>query len=113
MSNLHTEHRYMAYISIILPFFFQTNLSWSGKGFVKFLIIVSLAWNGGICVMEWSYRIAHVPNATLSFPDKVGYFMDPLQISKKHSGCVWSPSKSKLQNFSLGPLYQYINQISL
>ena len=33
--------------------------------------------NGASCDMEWFYCITQAHNATLSFPDRVKYFLDP------------------------------------
>ena len=38
---------------------------------------VIVAWNGASCDMEWLYRITQSPHATLSFPDRIKYFIDP------------------------------------
>ena len=59
-------------------------------------ISLLVAYHGGSCDMEWCYRIKQDPNTILTFPNKVKYFMNPLQIKKKYSGFLVSPRKSQL-----------------
>ena len=74
---------------------------------------VLVAWNGETCDMEWCYRLMNGPNASISFPRQIRYFMDPLEVIRRHTGCKFHPNKSKLQSLSLGSVYRYINEKDL
>ena len=58
--------------------------------------------------MEWIYRCTHVLNATISVLYQIKYFMVPLEVIHKHTGCKFNPAKSKLQSLSIGFVYKYI-----
>ena len=74
---------------------------------------VLVAWNGETCDMEWCYRIMNGPIGTVSFPRQLRYFMDPLEIIRRHTGCLLNPKKSKLQSLSLGSVYHFIHKKDL
>ena len=70
---------------------------------------VIVAWNGASCDMEWLYRITQSPHATLSFPDRIKYFIDPFYQIKQSKKCGFHPYKSKLESLSLGKVYEFMS----
>ena len=72
-----------------------------------------MACNGKTCDMEWCHRVINGPNASLSFPPQLRYFMDPLEIIRSHKGCLLNPKRSILQSLSVGILYPFIQKTSL
>ncbi len=69
---------------------------------------VLIAWNGEGCDSRWLYKVAQAPYSSLNIPCKVKYFLDPLAVLRTYSQCKLHRKHSKLENYSLGSVYEYI-----
>ena len=76
---------------------------------IIYQLVIIVAWNGETCDMEWLYRYTDVHSSKISFPKVLKYFMDPLEIIRRHPGCKFHPNKFKLESLSLGYVYRYIH----
>ena len=74
---------------------------------------ILVAWNGATCDMECLYRYTNRYSSKISFPKVLKYFMDPLEIIRRHPGCKFHPNKSKLESLSLGDVYRYMHDKDL
>ena len=74
---------------------------------------VLVAWNGETCDMGWRYRLTHRPNTKITFPKQIRYFMNPLEIIRRHYGCSFNPKKLNLQSLSLGSVCRFIHKSDL
>ena len=70
---------------------------------------VVVAWSGASGDTEWLYQITQAPNATLSFPKRIKYVIDPCQQIKQSKKSSLHPIKSKLQSLSLGNVYEFMS----
>ena len=59
--------------------------------------------------MKWIWRLTQAPGSPCSMPDKLGYYMDPLQIITKWKRCPIHRSKSKLECLALGAVWSFIS----
>ena len=53
------------------------------------------------------------PNSKLSFSTKLSFFMDPMKVINNYKTCRLNPSKSKVDNMSLGTIYKYVTENEL
>ena len=70
---------------------------------------VIVAYNGAGCDMKWLWRLTQAPNSTELMPERLAFYMDPLKIMKKWKSCRLHKKHSKLDCFSLGNVWSYIN----
>ena len=82
--------------------FINNNLSDNKEGCV-------VAYHGAASDMKWIWRLTQCPDAIHEMPKKLKWFLDPLKIIKKFTGCKINPNKSKLESLRLGAVWSFIN----
>jgi len=60
--------------------------------------------------MRWIYKVAQAPNTTLSLPDEIQCFLDPLKVISQYRSCKLNKSKSFIESYSLGVVRKYIKR---
>ena len=63
--------------------------------------------------MEWLYRYTDGHSSKILFPKVLRYFMDPLEIIRRHPGYKFNPNTSKLESLFLGDVYRYMHDKDL
>ena len=59
--------------------------------------------------MKWIWQMTQCPDAIHEMSTKLKWFLDPLKIIKKFTGCKINPNKRKLKSLRLGAVWSFIN----
>ena len=82
---------------------------WLGDNVAPDESCILIAWNGEGCDLKWLWKLTQAPGSRFVWPGQVKFFMDPLRVIKKFTGCRIHPSKSKIENLELGVVWKHLN----
>lgn len=87
--------------------------SWISRHVGPSKTCIFVAYNGATCDLRWLWRHLQAPRTTLSMPDCMRFFLDPLHVIQNYKSCPLNPTKSKLESLELGVVWKYIKKANL
>jgi hypothetical protein len=64
---------------------------WIEESFDSKDVGILVVYNGETCNLKWLWTVTQAPRSTLSSPDKIKYFLDPMKVileyTSAHSTC--------------------------
>lgn len=88
-------------------------LAWIESNTERDDIIILVAYNGEKCDLKWIWRLTQAPGSPYTMPSKIKYFIDPYSVMMHYSSCKLNKSKSKLDSYELGVVWQYLKNENL